>query len=115
LQTIKNLNSALRFLLELAALASFCYWGVQQGDSTAAKIVLGVGAPVVMAIIWGLLVSPKARFEIPSIPKFVLGIVILALAAVALSNAGYPGLAIAFEVLIAVNAVLIIVLEKTPE
>jgi hypothetical protein len=105
----------LRFLLELGALASLSYWGFQEGDSTAASLALGIGAPVLMAIVWGLFVSPKAKVELPSIPKFVLGIVILVLAAVALSDSGYPELAIAFEVLIAVNAVLIIVLEKTPE
>jgi len=115
LESIKSANSALRFFLELAALASLCYWGFNTGNSTAVHILLGIGAPLLFAIVWGIFVSPKARIEIPSIPKFVLGIVLLALSAVALSNAGYPGLAIAFEVLIAVHAVLVILLEKTPE
>ncbi len=115
MESIKSANKGLRFLLELGALASLCYWGFQKGDSTAASFALGIGAPLLMAIVWGLFVSPKARIELPSIPKFVLGIAILVLAAVALSDSGYPKLAIAFEVLIAVNAVLIIVLERTPE
>ncbi|MFL5758937.1 MAG: YrdB family protein [Thermomicrobiales bacterium] len=114
MESLKAANSGLRFLLELCALASLCYWGFHTGDSTAADIVLGIGAPLLMAIIWGIFVSPRARVRLPSFPKFVLGVVILVLAAVALSNAGFPGLAIAFEVLIAVNAVLMIMLDQNP-
>jgi hypothetical protein len=111
-ESVKSANLALRFLLELAALAALFYWGYQRGDSTAAKWALAIAAPAAMAILWWLFVAPKARIKIPSFPKFVVGIAILVVAAVALNDAGYPGLAIAFEILIAINAVLLIILEQ---
>jgi len=111
-EPLKSANLGLRFLLEIAALVALFYWGYQKGDSTAAKWAFAIAAPAAMAILWWLFVAPKARIKIPSFPKFVVGVAILVVAAVALSDAGYPGLAIAFEILIAVNAVLLIILEQ---
>ncbi len=47
LELIKGANLALRFLLELCALGALGYWGFKTGNTTIAKIALGVGAPLV--------------------------------------------------------------------
>ena len=49
-------NEGLRFLLELAALASLAYWGfAEQGG--AVQWLLGLGAPLVAAT-WNLRAGP---------------------------------------------------------
>ncbi len=55
---------AVRFLLELAALAALAYWGFSEYDGVAA-VLLGVGAPLLAAVVWGLFVSPKAKYGSP--------------------------------------------------
>ena len=47
------LNLALAFGLELVALAAFSNWGVQIGHNLSARILFGVGAPLVMVVVWG--------------------------------------------------------------
>jgi hypothetical protein len=42
--SIKNANLALRFLLELCALAALGYWGFQTGRGPVMSAVLGIGA-----------------------------------------------------------------------
>lgn len=51
-------NLMLRFLLELMALISLGLWGWQQSD-TWLRIVLAIGIPVVLAVIWGTFVVPN--------------------------------------------------------
>lgn len=104
---IRSANLALRFLLELCALAAFAYWGIQTGQGLIAKIVLGVGAPLLTAIVWGTFVAPRAAARPPRLMTFVLGLVILGLSAAALAVAGHPALATAFALIIALNAVLL--------
>lgn len=43
---IQSANLALRFLLELCALAALAYWGAQTGRGPVVKIGLGIGAPL---------------------------------------------------------------------
>ena len=52
-------NYGLRFLLELAALGSLAYWGFAE-NGWVAEWPLGLGAPLVAAVVWGRFVAPKA-------------------------------------------------------
>ena len=52
LELIKGANLLLRFLLELCALGALGYWGFKTGSATSTKVVLGVGAPLVAAVVW---------------------------------------------------------------
>jgi len=108
MNAIKAVNLALRFLLELAAVVAFGYWGFHTGGSTVARVVLGVGSPVLAAVVWGLFVAPKAAMTLPSRVKFVLGLAILLLAAVALAAAGQPAIAVAFAAIVVINQVLLV-------
>jgi Protein of unknown function (DUF2568) len=66
LAVLKGLNLGVAFLLELAALAAFGYWGAQAGGGTLGKIALAVGAPLLVAVVWGLFLAPKAVLQAPS-------------------------------------------------
>lgn len=50
----------IRFLCELGLLVGLAYWGFTVGEGATAWL-LGIGAPAVAAVVWGLFVAPKAR------------------------------------------------------
>jgi hypothetical protein len=104
-----NINLALRFLLELCGLAAFAYWGFQSGSEAWARLVLTIGAPLCMGIVWGLFVAPRAAVKLAEPARFMLGPAILCLSAVALAGAGQRTLAVAFAAIIVINAVLLAV------
>jgi Protein of unknown function (DUF2568) len=113
LAVLKGLNLGVAFLLELAALAAFGYWGAQAGGGTLGKIALAVGAPLLVAVVWGLFLAPRAVLQAPSggprlsLPwRLLMKVGVFGTAAVALYAAGQPGLAVAFALLVAANLIL---------
>ena len=54
---MKALNLALKFLLELAALAAFGLWGASITSGVVA-VMLAIGLPVIVAILWGVFAAP---------------------------------------------------------
>ena len=46
-------NEGLAFLLELVMLAALAWWGATIGAGVAARVALGVGAPLAAAVLWG--------------------------------------------------------------
>lgn len=103
---LRGLNLAVRFLLELCALAALAYWG-SQAVTGAWRYVLAVAAPLAFALAWGLFASPKARFKQKLAGQLMIEAVLFGLAALALGLAGRPGLAVAFAALVVVNRGLI--------
>ncbi len=63
----KTANLGLRFLLELGALAAVAYWGFTTNDGVL-RWALGIAAPVAVAVVWWLFVSPKARRSTCRVP-----------------------------------------------
>jgi hypothetical protein len=104
---IKNTNLALAFLLELAMLAAFGYWGFQTGDGTLTKIVLGIGVPIIVIILWGLFEAPRAYRPLPQPWHFILKVILFGGAVVALFAAGRSDLGWIFAGLLIVNAILL--------
>ena len=104
----KSINAGLAFLLELAMLAAFGYWGFQGEKSIWIKWGLGIGIPLVVAILWGLLLAPRADKRLNSQWGTLLSFGLFCLAALALYQTNHPGLAIALAVIAIVNRILII-------
>ena len=96
---------AVRFLLELAALASLAYWGFTEHDG-AVSFLLGLAAPLVAAMVWGLFVSPKAKVDVPRPVRFAVELTILGAAAAALASTGHKTLAIGFAALAVLSGAL---------
>jgi ABC-type amino acid transport system permease subunit len=88
MDVIKGANLALRFLLEVGAVVAFGYWGFKAGDGRVMKILLGIGIPLLVVIMWTIFVSPNAAVSLPDAVKVIVGLVILEGAAVALAGAG---------------------------
>jgi hypothetical protein len=102
---LKNANLVLRFLLELSALAALAYWGYTTG-SVALRWLLAIGAPVTLAVVWGLFVSPKAKIDMPRIAQLAIEFALLGAAALALAASGQPVLAVVFAALVLVSGTM---------
>jgi hypothetical protein len=109
LEVIKGANLALRFLLELCALVALGYWGLKTGSGTIAKIALGIGAPLVAAVVWGVFVAPRAPVELPGFVVLLLQVLVFGSAAAGRVATAHRTLALAFGVLVVINAILMYV------
>ncbi|MDM5247768.1 YrdB family protein [Lysinibacillus sp. G4S2] len=106
------LNLALRFLLEICVLMALGYWGLQTGKGIFFKLLLGIGAPVLVAIIWGTFGSPKAAIPADGILHIMLELGIFSLAVIALYATGRTQLAYVFAILIIINQILLSVFHQ---
>jgi len=109
MELIKGTNLLLRFLLELFALGALGYWGFRTGSGTITKVVLGVGAPLVAAVVWGTFLSPRAPVELPWGVVLGLQALVFASAAAGLVATGHRSLALVFVVIVVINAILMYV------
>lgn len=99
-------NLALAFVLELCALAALCLWGFSTGDGLVTKTVLGLGAPLGAAVLWGLFAAPRAPVSVPLV-GFGVKVVVFGSASLALYATGHHALAFVFATLVVLNAVLV--------
>jgi hypothetical protein len=102
---LRSVTLTVRFLCELAMLAALGYWGFTVGEGTGAW-VLGVGAPLLAAVVWGALVAPKARWPVPIGSRVVIELVLFGAAVGALAVAGQPVLAVVLGVAALVTSLL---------
>ena len=104
---LKSTNLALAFLLELCMLAALGYWGFHMGESSISRISLGLGAPLLAAIVWGIFLSPKATVKVPRVIKFILQVIVFGAAVAALFAADRPTWAWVFGLLVILNKILL--------
>lgn len=97
------INIALRFLLELAALASLAYWGWTQHTGIG-RFLLGIGLPVLAAALWAVFRVPgdpgDAVVAVPGALRLALEGVLLGGSVVLLARAGQPQIALVLGVVI---------------
>ena len=108
IETLKFMNAALAFLLELAMLAAFGYWGFQGDKSLTAKWLLGLGLPLITAVAWGMFLAPRAAHRLGNVGGNLLSLTLFLSAAVALFYTGHTLLAIIFAVTAILNRMLIL-------
>ncbi len=101
-------NLAIRFLIELCALAALCYWGFATGDGTLASLALGLGAPALAVLAWGGFVAPNRMVtSAPLALRMAAEIAVIGAATVGLYAAGSHTLGIALAVVWAVNKAIL--------
>jgi uncharacterized protein DUF2568 len=99
-------NLGLRFLLELGALAALGWWG------WTVHPALGLVLPVVTAVVWGLFVSPKARYPVSRVAWYAIQVVIFGAAALALGAVWSVVAGIVFALAVAANLVVLAVVDR---
>jgi hypothetical protein len=94
---LRGVTLTVRFLCELAMLAALASWGFIVGDGATAW-VLGIGAPLLAAVVWGAWVAPKARWPVPLPTRVVIELVLFGVAVGALAVADQPLVAVVLAV-----------------
>lgn len=97
------LNAALRFFLELAALAALGYWGWTQHEGLA-RWLWALGLPLVAAVAWAVLRIPgdpgTPVVAVPGVVRLLLEILFFGGAVWLLAQAGRPTWAMVLGVLL---------------
>jgi len=94
-------------------LGALAWWGSTTGDSTAAHVVLGIGAPLTAAVVWGLFCAP--RRAVPGAPVAVRAaaeVLAFGAAALALVGVGHAVLGVLFAVACAVNRAVLAAVDR---
>ena len=97
----------IRFVLELTALTVVAVWGFGLDAALPVRILVGVGAPVVLATGWGLFASPRARWFLPLAGRLVVEVIVFGSATWALVALGQPWWAMAFAAVVITNSTLV--------
>lgn len=108
---VREANLTARFLLELCALVSLGYWGFVSGGGLFTKIALGIGSPLLAAVVWGLFVSPKAAVPLSMPLRLAPEILVFGVAVAALYWTGHRTLALVFLLVAVVNRAFVFVLD----
>ena len=108
MSSLRIINMTIRFLLELCMLAALAYWGFQLAGGWLLRLVAGIGAPLLAATVWGLLIAPKARRRLADPWRFIVELVLFVLAAAALVAVARPSLAALLLVVYLINRLLVL-------
>ncbi|WP_440989885.1 YrdB family protein [Haloarchaeobius baliensis] len=103
---LRTANRALRFLLEVLAVLAIAYWGFESGDTLPVRIALGLAAPLVVAVVWGVLGSPQAALPVSERGRLLLEGLVFGSATAGLYAVGQPILAGLFVALVVGNHAL---------
>lgn len=106
-------NLALRFLLELAALAALAYWGAHTGSGVV-RVLLAIAVPLAGAVVWGLWCAPRSQRRLAPGPRTVVEAAVFGLGAAGLAFAGQAGAAVAFVVVSVANWALLFAWRQDP-
>ncbi|MDH4159382.1 MAG: YrdB family protein [Actinomycetota bacterium] len=100
---VKGANLAVRFLLEVAALAALGYAGWVLAPSTPVSFALAVALPLLGASVWGRWVAPKASRRLPDPQRLAVELAVFGAAALGLVLAAQGFWAFALAGLVVVN------------
>jgi hypothetical protein len=89
---------ALRFVVELALFAAVAYVVSRVAEGTVVRVLLGVLGLAAVTTLWGVLLSPRRRFDLPLTWRVVLELALVGLAAAGLVRLDHPTLAFALVV-----------------
>ncbi|MFQ4147245.1 YrdB family protein [Arthrobacter sp. LAPM80] len=76
----------LAFVLEVAMIAAFLFWGFKQAGPW--NLVLGIGVPAVVAVFWGAFMAPRSERRLPEKAVGGVSLGLFLAAAVALLSVG---------------------------
>ncbi|WP_027136704.1 YrdB family protein [Gaetbulibacter saemankumensis] len=100
------INLIIRFLLEFMALISVGMWGWKQSDGWL-QFVLGIGIPIIFAIIWGIFAVPNdpsrsgtAPVPTPGIIRLIIELGLFTFAIWSVYDLGLTTLCVTFGIVV---------------
>lgn len=112
LNIIKAINLTAAFLLEIAMLASFGYFGYKYPENNVLKYVLMIILPLVATTLWGIFAAPKSQRRLPKVQRRLFALTIFGASVFLLNQTGKTALAAAFSICIIINQVLLFIFEE---
>lgn len=112
MDALKGINLMIRFLLELCVLVAVGYWGFKTGSGWFLKSLLGIGAPLLVAIIWGMFAAPKAAYRLDGFLLLALELIVFSSGVTALYGAKNYALAWGFAALVIINRTLMFIWQQ---
>ena len=103
--------AAVRFLLELAALAALAYWGSRNGGGGVGDVLLAVALVAAAAVMWGIWAAPRSARRLQGAWRLIPELLLFGGATAALAAADQAGLAIAFAAVAVIDTALVHALE----
>ena len=112
MKSMRPLNLALRFLLEVAALVCFGIWGFHQSDSSL-KIFFAIFLPLGFAILWVVFAvrddpsrSGKTIVQTPGVIRLILELALFGAATWMLVDLDYARIALVFGLVVVLHYLL---------
>ena len=107
-----HINLAIRFILELCALASVGIWGWNQTDGWL-KFILAFGLPIILAAIWGIFNVPndpsrsgRAPIVVPGIIRLAIELGFFTIATLSLYDAAFTEMSLVFGILVILHYIV---------
>ena len=98
-------NDALRFFLELSALAAVAYLGWTEPHG-ARRWVLVVAGPLAVSVVWGRWMAPRSTKRVGDPWRLIIELLVFGSAVAALARADQPTLAVVLAAATAVHLAL---------
>jgi len=111
---MKLFNMVVTFLLEIAMLAAYGYGGYELTSNAVLRWVFAIAFPVIVGVLWGAFLSPRARVASPYSVKVAGRFLLMIGGAVILWSAHLTVLAAIYTAAFAVSAALTIVTHEIP-
>ena len=99
-------NDILRFVLEIFAIVTLGIWGFTRWTLPLPGVIIGIGAPLLAIVLWGLFRSPRAVFHIDVFGRALVEIAVFGAAALAWWDMGQPVVAAVFAVVATVSGLV---------
>ncbi len=106
-------NDGLRFALEVALIVSVAYWGFLE-QTGVVQWVLGVGAPLLVVVVWGRFIAPKASHPTRDPVRLLLEVAVFGVGIAALLAADRTAFGLVFAALVLVHLSLTFALDQRP-
>ena len=105
-------NKGIMFLLEICTIISLGYWGFHSQKSTTLSYLLGLGMPLIAAVIWSIWAAPLSGRRLPMPYRGVFAILFFWAAAILLYQSGIKVYAVVFIFLSLISVIVASLLEK---
>lgn len=102
------LNLIIRFLLELVIFISFAYWGFKLEQGLFIPFIVGLGLPIIGALIWGKFLSPKRTIKLSLLWRLIIESLFIVGAFLCLYDLGFQAFAIGFGIIAVLNRIILV-------